>query len=168
MALLDRLGTAGAMRFPEELTLFRKAMLTLSGVVHDVAGSSPIDAVLIQTGLQQYCRELPARQFAPFDSRAFGTHLSNADVVDFVAGLPMAQLRYWLETWRDALDAKHTALFGRAPISRARDSVGHPRNPRRFRKTNSPSPGQTVRGDVLESRREAPDPWEAPDPTADP
>lgn len=107
MALLDRLGTAGAMRFPEELTLFRKAMLTLSGVIHDISGPSPIDAVLIQTGLQQCLRELATRQLAPFDSRAFGSHVSNADAVAFLTGLPMIFFRYWLGAWQDALEVKH-------------------------------------------------------------
>jgi ubiquinone biosynthesis protein len=105
MALLDRLGTAGAMRFPEELTLFRKALLTLSGVIGDVSGQPSIDEVLIMTGLTQCGREWPTRGFAPFDSRAFGSHLSNADGFGLWAGLPMTVARYWIGRWQDALDA---------------------------------------------------------------
>jgi ubiquinone biosynthesis protein len=106
MALLDRLGTAGAMRFPEELTLFRKALLTLSGVIGDVSGQPSIDEVLIMTGLMQCGREWPTRGFAPFDSRAFGSHLSNADWFGLWAGLPMTMARYWIGMWRDALDTR--------------------------------------------------------------
>jgi ubiquinone biosynthesis protein len=104
MALLDRLGTAGAMRFPEELTLFRKALLTLSGVISDVSGRPSIDEVLVATGLTQCGRELASRWLAPFDSRAFGSHVSNADWFGLWAGLPATATRYWLGTWRDALE----------------------------------------------------------------
>jgi ubiquinone biosynthesis protein len=114
MALLDRLGTAGAMRFPEELTLFRKAVLTLSGVIADVSGQPSIDAVLIATGLTQYCREWPARGWTPFDSRAFGSHLSNADGFGLWAGLPATVARYGIGLWQDALDAGKTPGGGRA------------------------------------------------------
>jgi hypothetical protein len=63
--------------------------------------------VLIQTGLQQCLRELATRQLAPFDSRAFGSHVSNADAVAFLTGLPMIFFRYWLGAWQDALKIKH-------------------------------------------------------------
>lgn len=103
MGLLDRLGVEGAMRFPEELTLFRKALLTLAGVIGDVSGEPPIDQVLILTGLRQCLQELPGRGLAPFASRAFGSHLSNADWYGLWTGLPLTVARYWIEAWRDAL-----------------------------------------------------------------
>ena len=117
MALLDRLGTAGAMRFSEELTLFRKALLTLSGVVGDVSGQPSIDAVLIETGLAQCGRELAVRGLASFDSRAFGSHLSNADWFGLWAGLPLTAARYWIGVWRDLLDAGGGNLRGGSPSS---------------------------------------------------
>ncbi|MBL8259305.1 MAG: hypothetical protein JNM60_05810 [Candidatus Competibacteraceae bacterium] len=103
MRLLDGLGTAGAIRFPEELTLFRKTLLTLSGVLNDVSGQISIDEVLIKSALLQCYRELAARGMAPFESRDFGSHLSNADWFRLWASLPMTAIRYWTETWRDAL-----------------------------------------------------------------
>ncbi len=103
MTLLDRLGTAGAIQFPEELTLFRKALLTLSGVISDVSGQASNDAVLIMTGLAQYWRELPGRGLVPFDSRQFGTHWSNADGFGLWAGWPMTVARYGIGLWQDAL-----------------------------------------------------------------
>lgn len=106
MGLLDGLGTAGAIQFPEELTLFRKTLLTLSGVLDDVSEQVAIDDVLIRSGLLQCYRELAARGVAPFESREFGSHLSNADWFRLWAGLPMTVLRYWVETWRDALGAR--------------------------------------------------------------
>ncbi|MCC9000015.1 MAG: AarF/ABC1/UbiB kinase family protein [Candidatus Contendobacter sp.] len=113
MALLDRLGTAGAMQFPEELTLFRKALLTLSGVIRDVSAQPSIDEALILTGLTQCFRELATRGLAPFDSRAFGSHLSNADGFSAWAGLPIAVVRYWIGAWQDALGAADSQSFCR-------------------------------------------------------
>jgi ubiquinone biosynthesis protein len=106
MGLLDGLGTAGAIQFPEELTLFRKTLLTLSGVLDDVSEQIAIDDVLIRSGLLQCYRELAARGMAHFESREFGSHLSNADWFRLWAGLPMTVLRYWIETWRDALGVR--------------------------------------------------------------
>jgi len=103
MALLDRLGTAGAMQFPENLTLFRKSLLTLAGVIGDVSDRPSIDEVLILTGLMQCSREWAVRGLAPFASRAFGSHLSNADWFSLWAGLPVTVVRYWTGIWRDAL-----------------------------------------------------------------
>lgn len=105
MGLLDGLGTAGAIQFPEELTLFRKTLLTLNGVINDVSGQVSIDEVLIKAALLQACRELAGRGVAPFDSREFGSHLSNADWFRLWASLPITAIRYWVETWRDALKA---------------------------------------------------------------
>lgn len=104
MGLLDGLGTAGAIQFPEELTLFRKTLLTLSGVVDDISAEVSIDSVLIRSALIQCCREWATRGMAPFESREFGTHLSNADWLRLWANLPVTAIRYWIEGWRDALD----------------------------------------------------------------
>ena len=112
MGLLDGLGTAGAIQFPEELTLFRKTLLTLTGVVDDVSGQISVDEVLIRGGLVQCYRELALRGMAPFDSREFGSHLSNADWFRLWAGLPMTAIRYWVETWRDLLKVGYPSMDG--------------------------------------------------------
>jgi hypothetical protein len=79
-------------------------------VIGDIAGQSPVDAVLILTGLRQCIRELAFRGVAPFDSRAFGSHLSNADGFRLWTGLPLTLLRYGLGAWQDTLeDARETA-----------------------------------------------------------
>lgn len=110
MNLLDGLGMAGVMQFPEEMTLFRKILLTLSGVLDDVSSEIAVDEVLIKSALLQCYRELAARGLAPFESREFGSHLSNADWFRLWAGLPMTAIRYWVETWRDLLGANQPAI----------------------------------------------------------
>jgi ubiquinone biosynthesis protein len=101
--VLDRLGRAGAMQFPEETTLFRKSMLTLSGVVADVCERVQADGLLIRSGLRAFLGELRGRLSAPLDSRRIGTHLSNADLIRLWAAVPWIPTRFWLDTWRDAL-----------------------------------------------------------------
>ncbi|MGP6157569.1 MAG: AarF/UbiB family protein [Vulcanimicrobiaceae bacterium] len=103
--LLDGIMTTAAMQFPEELTLFRKALLSMSGVVADVSGRPSLDQVLTKTAAAQFIRELGGRPKARLDSRDFGSHLSNEDLICTWAALFFIPSRLWLGTWRDALDA---------------------------------------------------------------
>jgi len=105
--LLDGLMAAAAMEFPEELTLFNKALLTMSEVVGDVSGRASIVQVLTKTGAAQFLRELVRRPLTPLESRDFGSHLSNADLICTWAALFFIPSRYWIETWRDALKRRH-------------------------------------------------------------
>ena len=95
VGLLDALALAGAAGFGEQLSVFRKTWLALSGVVQDLGARGPADMPLVQAGLRRFFVELPARMLARPDSRAFGTHVSNADLARLsVSGWPTS-LRYW-------------------------------------------------------------------------
>jgi ubiquinone biosynthesis protein len=102
-ALIERLIAASAMSFPQELTLFSKALLTLSEVIADVSEMPSIGDVLTKAGAAQFVRDLMSRPLAPLRSRDFGTHLSNADLVVTWGALFFMPTRYWVGTWRDAL-----------------------------------------------------------------
>jgi ubiquinone biosynthesis protein len=101
--LLERLTATSAMQLPEELMLFRKALLTMSEVVGDVSGRPSVVGVLTKAGAAQFLRELVKRPLAPLTSRNFGTHLSNTDLVGTWAALFFVPSRFWIETWRDVL-----------------------------------------------------------------
>ncbi|MFY9779111.1 MAG: AarF/ABC1/UbiB kinase family protein [Candidatus Baltobacteraceae bacterium] len=101
--LLDGVMTTASMQFPEELTLFRKALLSMSGVVADVSGRPSLDQVLTKTAAVQFFRELGRRPRAQLDSRDFGSHLSNEDLICTWAALFFIPSRYWIGTLRDAL-----------------------------------------------------------------
>ena len=103
--LLDRLGRAGAVAFPEETALFRKSLLTLSGVVDDVSDGVHFDDIMIRGGLLQFAGELGGRLMAPLEARRFGSHVSNGDIVRTWIGLPWWPARYWLNAWRVALES---------------------------------------------------------------
>jgi ubiquinone biosynthesis protein len=101
--LLDRLARDGVLTFPEETALFRKALLTLGGVVRDVWPAGSIDAVLIDRGGREFVAEAWGRALAPPDSRAFGTHVSTDDLARFFGALAWTPARYWVGFYRDVL-----------------------------------------------------------------
>jgi len=101
--LLQVLTTSGAMQFPEELMLFRKALLTMSEVAGDVSGQASVVAVLTKAGAAQFFRELLRRPLSPIGSRDFGSHLSNADLMWTWVALFFIPSRFWIGTWRDVL-----------------------------------------------------------------
>ncbi len=103
MALLDRLGVAGALVFPENMALFRKNVLTLAGVVRDVAPDVDVDTVMMRRLMAVAGAEAPARFMASASSRDFGLHLSNADLWGMWAGSSQVAARYWWRMWQDML-----------------------------------------------------------------
>jgi ubiquinone biosynthesis protein len=80
MALLDALAHAG-VRFPPRLLLFRKAYLTLQGVLADVFPHIPLEAALIAEGLARFAWEWPMRWWKPLSDRNYATHVSTADLL---------------------------------------------------------------------------------------
>ncbi|MFT4103501.1 MAG: AarF/UbiB family protein [Burkholderiaceae bacterium] len=95
VALLDEVASRTEAGFRKDLILFRKLWATLSGVIRDLAGEHRPDKALILTGLEHFAAELPSRYTAPFGSRAFDTHLSNADLLRLWATFGLVAARYW-------------------------------------------------------------------------
>jgi ubiquinone biosynthesis protein len=98
MTLLDGLAFGG-IRFPAELLMFRKALFTLEGVLHDVAPEVQMDLVLAHYAVRLLRREAPARLLRPFtdSSATFRTHLSNFDLTALVLSLPLLGSRLWAQ-----------------------------------------------------------------------
>jgi ubiquinone biosynthesis protein len=98
VGLLDDVASRTEAGFRRELVLFRKAWLTLRGVIDDVAGGGyPADRALLASGLERLIAEFPARILAPLDSRRFDTHLSSADLIGLWMWAGWAPARFWLE-----------------------------------------------------------------------
>lgn len=95
LRLLDTLALQGAAGFGEQLAVFRKSWLSLSGVLHDLGAGAQADLPLIDVGLQRFMGEWPARLVTAPDSRAFATHVSTADLIHTAAQAWPASLRYW-------------------------------------------------------------------------
>ncbi|MBL8415886.1 MAG: phosphotransferase [Propionivibrio sp.] len=94
-ALMDRLASTSAVRFPEDVILFRKALLTLSGVIADVSQEVRMNSILVMQGVTRFAGGLMWRPWAaPFSRATVGAHLSNADLLALWAELPVTALRY--------------------------------------------------------------------------
>jgi len=102
--LLDNIALSNIMGFPKNLVLFRKALLTLSSVVADIADNTSIDRIMLTAGLHRFCNEAPKRALANPGSRAFGTHVSNVDLLTLWGSTPNTAAAYWLGAWQDCLD----------------------------------------------------------------
>jgi ubiquinone biosynthesis protein len=89
VGLLDGLSQAG-VRFPPRLLLFRKAFLTLQGVLADVCPAAALDATLMSEVLVRLAWEWPLRWLKPLHDRDYGTHVSSADLIDLVVGTTVA------------------------------------------------------------------------------
>jgi ubiquinone biosynthesis protein len=85
--LLDTLSRLG-VRFPPRLLLFRKAFLTLQGVLPDICPVCSLDATLLAEALREFVWEWPRRSWKSLDDRDYGTHLSSADLLDLALRAP--------------------------------------------------------------------------------
>jgi ubiquinone biosynthesis protein len=103
ISLLDDLAAHIDAGFRSELVLFRKTWITLAGVLRDLAGDYDPDAALLGVALERFTREIPERMFAPPGSRAFDTHVSNADLAGLSFALMLAPTRYWLGLLQEGL-----------------------------------------------------------------
>ncbi|HEU0202762.1 MAG TPA: AarF/UbiB family protein, partial [Burkholderiaceae bacterium] len=98
--LLDDVAQRTDAGFRDDLVLFRKAWFTLETVIDDVLDSAAAvahdpDDALVSVALQRFVAELPARFAAPFGSRRFDSHVSNADLFELWLSLGLVPTRYW-------------------------------------------------------------------------
>jgi ubiquinone biosynthesis protein len=80
LGLLDTLVRAG-VRFPSRLLLFRKALLTLQGVLDHVCPGISLELVLLAEALTRFAWEWPVRWCKPLDDRDYVTHVSSGDLL---------------------------------------------------------------------------------------
>jgi len=80
IGLLDNLARAG-IRFPPRLLLFRKAFLSLQGVLSDLCPFCSLESTLIAEALVEFAWEWPNRWWKPLDNHDYPTHVSSADVL---------------------------------------------------------------------------------------
>jgi len=93
--LLDRAALSARVRFDDDLLLYRKTLLTLEGVIADLDGECPVDAILLAEATQRMIREWP-RRFAQLPtSRAFSTHISSFDLAELIWSGPASLMRFW-------------------------------------------------------------------------
>jgi ubiquinone biosynthesis protein len=81
VGLLDGLTRAG-VRFPSRLLLFRKAFLTLQGVLADLWPAGLLEETLMAEALVRFAWEWPLRWWKPLGDRDYATHVSSADLLN--------------------------------------------------------------------------------------
>lgn len=100
IALLDGLARDG-FAFRAELTLFRKSLFTLRGVLRDLSEEASLEQPLALSGANQFAREYASRMLFLYGRRSFGTHLTNADLARLGVRWPVTAARYWLGGLRE-------------------------------------------------------------------
>jgi ubiquinone biosynthesis protein len=80
VGLLDALAAAG-VRFLPHLLLFRKAFLTLQGVLADVCPDGSLEAALLVETFLRLAWEWPIRWCKPLADCDYATHVSSADLL---------------------------------------------------------------------------------------
>ena len=100
--LLDRAVFAGA-KFPGNMLLFRKMLLTLNGVIADVCDESSLDAILLSKGLSKFWSEFPRRAFSWPQSRDFATHVSTSQLARMMTAAPLAAGQHWMRAWTQCI-----------------------------------------------------------------
>jgi ubiquinone biosynthesis protein len=88
MGLLDVAVTSAGLRVAAHLLAFRKALLTLDGVLADITPDLRLDDALLASFLPRLAAEWPFRAFLPLESRALPTRISTGDLTRLAAALP--------------------------------------------------------------------------------
>jgi len=107
--LLDRVAVQARARLPRDLLLFRKSLLTLEGVLADVAFSDTtaaqacIDQALLGRLFRQLADEWLNCFYRPATSRSLPTHISTADLLSLIWSGPATFARYWMTLWSPRL-----------------------------------------------------------------
>jgi ubiquinone biosynthesis protein len=97
MGMLDDAVLRARLRPAGDLILFRKALLSLEGVLADVCSDLRIDDLLPWIFLRKLAGEWPRRLITSPLSRKFGTRLSSHDLACLLVQLPWTPARACLE-----------------------------------------------------------------------
>jgi len=97
MGLLDEAVTLAGLRVGAPLLAFRKALLTLDGVMGDVAPDLSLEHALLGSFLPRLAVEWPWRSFLTPESRMLPTRIANVDLARMAAALPWLTLQGALE-----------------------------------------------------------------------
>src|SRR5262249_38132340 len=102
---LDDAVLRARLRAESDLIMFRKALLTLEGVLTDVSSAVHLDGLLPALFLRRLVAEWPLRLLTPSISRALETRLSSEDLALVLLRLPWTPARAWLENSLELLSS---------------------------------------------------------------
>jgi ubiquinone biosynthesis protein len=110
MGMLDDAVLRARLRPAGDLILFRKALLSLEGVLADVCSDLRIDDLLPWIFLRKLAGEWPRRFIMSPLSRKVGTHLSSCDLASLLVQLPWTPARAFLENTLELLSQTPSRL----------------------------------------------------------
>lgn len=95
--LLDEAVLQAKLQLPANLILFRKSLLTLSGQIEELTGSSRYaDMIMLHEFINHFAAEWPTRWCYDSHNRDYATHLSNRDLYEALSQI-------WLQPWQQLL-----------------------------------------------------------------
>ena len=98
LGVLDRAALEAGAVLPEDLILLRKSWLSLHGVLADLDPLYSTEIAMLLAVLGRAVADTPRRLLALPWSRAFGTHLSNLDVLRLSLSAAGTTRRFWQQT----------------------------------------------------------------------
>jgi ubiquinone biosynthesis protein len=102
MRMLDEAVARAGLRVGAPLLAFRKALLTLDGVLNDIAPDLEIDQAMLRSFLPRLVAEWPWRAFLSPRSRGLPSRIANADLARLALALPWLTLLRALDWARAA------------------------------------------------------------------
>lgn len=112
MRMLDEAVTLAGLRVGASLLAFRKALLTLDGVLHDIAPDLSIDRALVGSFLPRLVAEWPWRAVLSPGSRLLPSRISNADLAHVALAVPWLPLFAALD-WASSASSGSSSGVGR-------------------------------------------------------
>ncbi len=98
LGVLDRAVLEAGAKLPEDLILLRKSWLSLHGVLADLDPLYSTEIAMLLAVVGRAVADTPRRLLALPWSRAFGTHLSNLDVLRLSLSAAGTTRRFWQQT----------------------------------------------------------------------
>ncbi len=102
-AMLDRAVLQARIRISDDLTLFRKSLHTLTGVVGELSSLGAIDTALIARAMRRYVDDTADAMVNPAAASSSTAAVTNAALFGLWVDAPAVASRYWLGVWRDVL-----------------------------------------------------------------
>ena len=107
VGLLDDAVQRSRLSMSSELLMFRKSLLTLSGVLSEIGAENfNLDRVLLFEFLRSSMLEWPSRWVSSPNSRDYATRISNLDITETLLSSPLIVGRYWQAALRDLIESR--------------------------------------------------------------
>ncbi len=96
LGLLDDALENGRLSLNGNFALFRKSLFSILSVIKEIYPEISTDKILLKTGFEKLISEWPFRAFSDPFSKEWGTHLSNAQILELLSSWPTLYTNFWL------------------------------------------------------------------------